>query len=226
MGAILFGGGMVVGSLGVHLHNLLLLYGGWGIAGAGLAFAYLPPIALLMRWFPDKKGLASGMAIAGFGGGALLIVNIKKRLLKHNFKAPQYVGTLDDMITKRDNEGKLLCNINNDWSEVINVTNNDLSRLTNIDTDTLESLNEGLYLVNSGSTGVMMAMGSLGTAYLCTILFCALNYKEPNPSHVNKFNTGKNDIKETHYVSVDDVMKTPQFWLAGLTLSSTATVGS
>lgn len=69
----LFGAGWVLGSLGVYFHCLPLLYGGFGILGGmGIGTFYTPPITALMKWFPDRKGIASGFCIAGFGFGALV----------------------------------------------------------------------------------------------------------------------------------------------------------
>lgn len=57
-----FGGGLALGSLGIHLHSLPLLYAGYGaLAGMGLGLAYTPCISTLMQWFPDRKGTASGV---------------------------------------------------------------------------------------------------------------------------------------------------------------------
>ena len=63
-----FGGGLFLGSCGVMWHNLWLLYLGYGVlGGCGVGIAYTPPLQCLISWFPDRKGLASGMTIAGFG---------------------------------------------------------------------------------------------------------------------------------------------------------------
>ena len=69
---LLFGGGMLVGSVGVATHQLWLLYLGYGfLSGCGVGIAYTPPLQALIEWFPDRKGLASGLAIGGFGSGAI-----------------------------------------------------------------------------------------------------------------------------------------------------------
>jgi len=74
MGGILFGSGTMIGGLGIHLHSLLILYLGYGlIAGLGNGFAYVTPIATLIRWFPDKRGLVTGLAVMGFGAGSFFI---------------------------------------------------------------------------------------------------------------------------------------------------------
>lgn len=71
--AALFGGGFLVASLGVAWHQLWLVYLGYGVlGGCGLGLGYISPVKTLMSWFPDKPGMATGMAIMGFGGGAFI----------------------------------------------------------------------------------------------------------------------------------------------------------
>merc|ERR1719187_7895 len=70
-GGTLFGCGFALAAAGIHNHNLAMLYAGNLLCGVGYGCAYTPPIQALIDWFPDKKGLASGLVIAGFGSGAL-----------------------------------------------------------------------------------------------------------------------------------------------------------
>src|SRR5580693_409039 len=71
--ALCFGGGFIVAALGVHYHVLLLVYFGYGvIGGCGLGIGYISPVSTLIKWFPDRPGLATGLAIMGFGGGAMI----------------------------------------------------------------------------------------------------------------------------------------------------------
>ena len=71
--ACCFGGGFLVSALGVRLHQIVLLYLGYGvIGGIGLGLGYVSPVSTLIRWFPDRRGMATGMAIMGFGGGAMI----------------------------------------------------------------------------------------------------------------------------------------------------------
>lgn len=70
---ICFCGGLLLSSLGVWLQQLWILYLGYGlIGGIGLGLGYIAPVSTLMKWFPDRPGMATGMAIMGFGGGALI----------------------------------------------------------------------------------------------------------------------------------------------------------
>jgi MFS family permease len=71
--AICFGSGFYVAALGANLHSLALIYLGYGvIGGIGLGLGYISPVSTLIRWFPDRPGLATGLAIMGFGGGAMI----------------------------------------------------------------------------------------------------------------------------------------------------------
>jgi MFS family permease len=92
--SLCFGGGFLIGSLGIHLHNIWLLYFGYGfIGGIGLGIGYISPVSTLIKWFPDRKGVATGMAIMGFGGGAMIGSPLAANLMTH-FKgsAPQGVA--------------------------------------------------------------------------------------------------------------------------------------
>ena len=71
--AACFCGGLLIASMGVRLHELWLVYLGYGVVGGvGLGLGYIAPVSTLMKWFPDRPGMATGMAIMGFGGGALI----------------------------------------------------------------------------------------------------------------------------------------------------------
>jgi MFS family permease len=71
--ACAFGGGFLVSAIGVWTHQVWLLYLGYGVfGGIGLGLAYVSPVSALIKWFPDRRGMATGMAIMGFGGGALI----------------------------------------------------------------------------------------------------------------------------------------------------------
>lgn len=71
--ALCFGGGFWVASAGVVLHQFWLLILGYGVLGGiGLGVGYISPVSTLIKWFPDRPGMATGMAIMGFGGGAMI----------------------------------------------------------------------------------------------------------------------------------------------------------
>lgn len=77
--ALLYGGGTALAGLSTNLPMLYLTYG--VIGGAGLGLGYIVPIATLIRWFPDKRGMITGIAVAGFGAGALITAPVASRLI-------------------------------------------------------------------------------------------------------------------------------------------------
>jgi MFS family permease len=90
--AICFCGGLWVSSLGVYVHNIWLLYLGYGvIGGIGLGLGYIAPVSTLVKWFPDRPGMATGLAIMGFGGGALIGAPLGVELMGY-FKSDASVG--------------------------------------------------------------------------------------------------------------------------------------
>lgn len=84
--------GMLISALGVHYHQFwLLLLGSGVIGGIGLGLGYISPVSTLIKWFPDRRGMATGMAIMGFGGGAMIGSPLAVALMKH-FATPTNVG--------------------------------------------------------------------------------------------------------------------------------------
>jgi MFS family permease len=74
--------GFLVGAAGIATNQLWLLYLGYGVLGGiGLGIGYISPVSTLIKWFPDRPGLATGMAIMGFGGGALIATPLSRQLM-------------------------------------------------------------------------------------------------------------------------------------------------
>ncbi|MDO5059347.1 MAG: OFA family MFS transporter [Neisseria sp.] len=96
--ACCFGAGFLLAALGVHTHNLWLLYLGNGVlGGVGLGLGYIGPVSTLMKWFPDKPGMATGLAIMGFGGGAMLASPLSVALMNY-FASPVSVGVAETFV--------------------------------------------------------------------------------------------------------------------------------
>jgi len=96
--ACCFGGGFWVAALGVYLHEIWLLYLGYGvIGGIGLGLGYVSPVSTLIKWFPDRRGMATGMAIMGFGGGAMIGAPLSVWLMD-TFKSATSVGVLETFL--------------------------------------------------------------------------------------------------------------------------------
>ncbi len=90
--ALCWCGGMLFSALGVYWHQFWMMVLGSGvIGGIGLGLGYISPVSTLIKWFPDKRGMATGMAIMGFGGGAMIGSPLAAMLMK-NFSGPTEVG--------------------------------------------------------------------------------------------------------------------------------------
>ncbi|UJA18788.1 OFA family MFS transporter [Thermoleophilia bacterium SCSIO 60948] len=79
---LLWTSGFLVSAIGIALDQLWLMYLGYGVLGGiGLGIGYISPVSTLIKWFPDRPGLATGLAIMGFGGGALIAAPLSESLL-------------------------------------------------------------------------------------------------------------------------------------------------
>src|ERR1700688_297759 len=97
--ALCFGGGFLVSAFGIHLHQLWIIYLGYGVlGGCGLGIGYISPVSTLIKWFPDRPGIATATAIAGFGGGALIAAPLSVMLMAH-FKTAMSNGVLETFVT-------------------------------------------------------------------------------------------------------------------------------
>ena len=96
--ACLFGGGFIVSAIGIHTHQIWLLYLGYGVlGGCGLGLGYVSPVSTLIKWFPDRRGMATGMAIMGFGGGAMIGAPLGVALMK-SFASETSVGVMEAFV--------------------------------------------------------------------------------------------------------------------------------
>jgi MFS family permease len=89
--ALCWCGGMVIMSFGISQHLLWIVWLGAAVGGIGLGLGYISPVSTLIKWFPDRRGMATGMAIMGFGGGAMIGAPLADRLMKH-FASATSVG--------------------------------------------------------------------------------------------------------------------------------------
>jgi MFS family permease len=96
--ALCFGGGFLVGALGIYMHNIWVVYLGYGvIGGVGLGLGYISPVSTLIKWFPDRPGMATGMAIMGFGGGAFIAAPLSVWLMAR-FTSASHIGVAEAFI--------------------------------------------------------------------------------------------------------------------------------
>ncbi len=91
-------GGMLLSALGIYLHQFwIMLLGSGVIGGIGLGLGYISPVSTLIKWFPDRRGMATGMAIMGFGGGAMIGSPLATALMKY-FSTPNNVGVMQTFV--------------------------------------------------------------------------------------------------------------------------------
>jgi MFS family permease len=96
--ALCFSGGFLVGAAGISTHQFWLLVLGYGVLGGiGLGLGYISPVSTLIRWFPDRPGMATGLAIMGFGGGAMIASPLSVWLMDH-FKSATSVGVAETFV--------------------------------------------------------------------------------------------------------------------------------
>jgi MFS family permease len=99
LSAACFSSGFFVAALGISTHQIALVYLGYGVLGGmGLGIGYISPVKTLMSWFPDRPGMATGMAIMGFGGGAMIGAPLAVALMDF-YKTPTSMGVTETFIT-------------------------------------------------------------------------------------------------------------------------------
>lgn len=97
--AVCFSGGFMISAIGVWQHTIWLLYLGYGVLGGiGLGLGYVSPVSTLIKWFPDRRGMATGLAIMGFGGGAMLGAPLSLLLMKY-YASETSVGVAETFLT-------------------------------------------------------------------------------------------------------------------------------
>jgi MFS family permease len=97
--ALCWSGGLLLSAIGVYVHQLwMMLLGSGIIGGIGLGLGYISPVSILIKWFPDRRGMATGMAIMGFGGGAMIGSPLADKLMKF-YATPTSVGVWETFVT-------------------------------------------------------------------------------------------------------------------------------
>jgi len=96
--ALFFGGGFLISAFGVSVHQLWIVYLGYGVLGGiGLGLGYISPVSTLIKWFPDRPGMSTGMAIMGFGGAATIAAPLSVWLISV-FSTPTHVGVAETFV--------------------------------------------------------------------------------------------------------------------------------
>jgi MFS family permease len=222
--ALCWGGGYLVGALGILWHQLALVYLGYGvIGGCGLGLGYVSPVSTLIRWFPDRRGMATGMAIMGFGGGAIIGAPLKRYFLHLFYAAPSYVGTVDQVRLVTEG-GKRFAEVAGQMREVVVVGANDVAGM-------IVRGAEGVYVVGTGNVGAAATFVTLGIIYLVVMLIAAFSYRLPAPgwkpagwSPPSATQRSKRMIS-TRDVAIDEALRTRQFWQLWIVLCFNVTAG-
>ena len=96
--ALCWAGGFFISAIGVYAHMLWLIYLGYGVLGGiALGIGYISPVSTLIKWFPDRPGMATGMAIMGFGGGAFIASPLSVWLMS-KFTTATHIGVAETFI--------------------------------------------------------------------------------------------------------------------------------
>jgi MFS family permease len=90
--------GFFISAVGVSMHSIWIVYLGYGVVGGvGLGLGYISPVSTLIKWFPDRPGMATGMAIMGFGGGAFIASPLSVWLMQR-FSSPTHIGVAETFV--------------------------------------------------------------------------------------------------------------------------------
>ena len=221
--ACCWGGGYLVGAAGIMTHQLWLLYLGYGvIGGCGLGLGYVSPVSTLIRWFPDRRGMAAGMAIMGFGGGAMIGTPMKEYFIRLFYRAPEYLGT-QSQVELATEAGRRFAEVGGVLREVVIVGATEARDMT------LPGP-EGVYVVGSGATGVAEAFILIGLIYLAVMLIAAFSYRLPpqgwQPDGWQAPDEdARNKLITTANVDIDQALRTPQFYQLWIVLCLNVTAG-
>jgi MFS family permease len=189
--AFCWAGGLVLGAAGIYVHQLWLMWLGAGVVGGvGLGLGYISPVSTLIKWFPDHRGMATGFAIAGFGGGAMIGAPLAAILMNGG----AFVPNLSGLAAILPNHGVF----------------------GSVDLSTLHETLRFAGYKTADSPGVWQTFLTLGAGYFCFMLVGAFGYRVPpdgwRPDGWTPPDNAKAMITQ-HHVHLMDALKTPQFWL-------------
>ena len=223
--ACCWGGGFIIGGLGILEHNIYLLYLGYGVlGGCGLGLGYVSPVATLVRWFPDRRGMATGMAIMGFGGGAMIGFPLKTYLIERFYVKPDYVGAENAVDAVTNAAGERVVEIAGSLQQVVLVGANEVQKM-------IVPGEPGFYLVGTGSSGLAEAFFTLGVIYFVIMSIAAFSYRipaegwKPEGWEPPTEEEQKKKMITTQHVHINQALKTPQFYLLWIVLCFNVSAG-
>mmetsp|Transcript_7563 Transcript_7563/g.11539 ORF Transcript_7563/g.11539 Transcript_7563/m.11539 type:complete len:657 (+) Transcript_7563:112-2082(+) len=176
VGSLCWSSGLVVTGAGVYCHELPLVYLGYGVlGGVGWGLMYLSPVTTVMKWFPDQKGLATGIALSAFGAGAAIAPSMIHFLVEAFAVAPEFIGPLSLAAAEASSSPGEVVTLSTlaDGSQVIAgssalgtpgdavvvATESDVSKFND------SHMQPGVYQLGTGDTGVAPALATLGVVY-------------------------------------------------------------
>ena len=221
--ACCWGGGFIVGGFGIISGQLWLVYLGYGvIGGCGLGLGYVSPVGTLIRWFPDRRGMATGIAIMGFGGGAMLGKPMIDGFLAFYHRLPEYLGSTESLNLVTEG-GRRMVEIAGELQEVVIVGANDIQNM-------IVPGQEGAYLVGTGTVGAAQTFFTLGAVYFLVMMIAAFSYRVPpegwSPEGWTPPDEGETKKMITqHHVDINEALKTPQFYQLWIVLCFNVTAG-
>jgi MFS family permease len=222
--AVCWGTGFVVSALGTWLHQLPLLYLGYGvIGGIGLGLGYVSPVSTLIKWFPDRRGLATGVAIMGFGGGAMIAAPLNEGLIRFFYRAPEFLGGDDSLRLVTDEEGIRYAEVGRQRRQVVVVGAKEVAKM-------IVPGPAGAYAVGTGRVGVAETFLALGGIYCLVMIVAAATYRLPPadwapPGWAPAAAGAARKMISSKHVAVGSALKTPQFYLLWLMLCFNVTAG-
>ena len=223
--ACCWGGGFIIGGLGILEHNIYLLYLGYGVlGGCGLGLGYVSPVATLVRWFPDRRGMATGMAIMGFGGGAMIGFPLKTYLIEKFYVKPDYVGAENAVDAITNAAGERVVEIAGSLQQVVLVGANEVQKM-------IVPGEPGFYLVGTGSSGLAETFFTLGVIYFVIMSIAAFSYRipaegwKPEGWEPPTEEEQKKKMITTQHVHINQALKTPQFYLLWIVLCFNVSAG-
>ncbi len=223
--ACCWGTGYLTGAAGIATHQLWLLIVGYGvIGGCGLGLGYVSPVSTLVKWFPDRRGLATGMAIMGFGGGAAIGVPLKEFLLRTFYRAPEFLGAVDAVELSTSPTGVRLAKVGQVLREAVVVGPGEIRGM-------IVPGEPGVYLAGTGDVGAVGTFVTLGIGYFLVMLAAAMLYRlpaadwrpagwtPPDPE------AARRRMISQHNVTISSAVRTPQFYLLWIVLCFNVTAG-
>lgn len=228
LSAAFFSIGLFGSALAIYLESIWLFYLFFGvISGIGLGLGYISPVSTLVKWFPDRRGLATGLAIMGFGFGGLVCAHLidvfnppsAELVLPADIKAKEYV---DLTIIDPDKAMSILAEVP-DIEEYKETESQlmEMKRTGEVESDVFRSLEASIApyktVVLYEKSKIATTFLALGIIYLIIMLPGALYIAPPPDSYIEQFdleskNNSKRKIINVPDVTAFDALKTPGFY--------------